>query len=112
MKSAPHKKMSDSKFSMNSALKLHQKLFLKLKQNKKKVPSSIEKLLTPFVSDRLHQDEPAERISQQSFMSENSSMSKSDHDSASDRDSSEIREKKERQKKKAQQIATDYLKNE
>ena len=40
-----------SKFSMNSALKLHQKLFLKLKDQKKKLPSNIERLLTPFSSD-------------------------------------------------------------
>ena len=61
---------------MNSALKLHQKLFLKLKDKKKKVPSSIEKLLTPFESDRVLQQPDVvanDRVHSQSFMSENSS---------------------------------------
>jgi len=62
---------------MNSALKLHQKLFLKLKDKKKKIPSTIEKLLTPFESDRIKKiSDPTgtnERVNSQSFMSDNSS---------------------------------------
>ena len=48
---------------MNSALKLHQKLFLKIKSRRKKGPTALEKLLTPFSSDRLDKEDESDRDS-------------------------------------------------
>ena len=72
---------------MNSALKLHQKLFLKVKKNKKKGPSTLEKLLTPFTSDRI-----ANGIEDQKQDPE----SESDQE---DRDSSDMKDKLQQVKK-------------
>ena len=87
------KKKFNSKFSMNSALKLHQKLFLKLKEQKKKFPSSIERLLTPFSSDLLQNDKKDQKDDD-----DENGEDKSDED---DRDSSEdAKERQERENRK------------
>ena len=95
---SPHKHKR-TKFSMNTSMKLHQKLFLKV--NSKKKQSSFEKLLTPFAADLLQNPDLAKVLQAKPTDSDGSvSSDNENHSSDSERDSSEIREKKEKQKQK------------
>lgn len=91
---------SSPKISVNSALKLHQKLFLMMKDKKKrqKIPSHLERLLTPFTADKLVKADP--------FHKQNDG--KSDEDDDEERDSSEIREQLEKQKERAKKVAIEH----
>ncbi len=77
---------------MNSALKLHQKLFLKMKDQKKKTLSTLEKLLTPYYSDKLQKKDI---IDQNNCEKDNNSEEEDDDNGDDERDSSEIKEKLE-----------------
>jgi hypothetical protein len=93
------KNKTKPKFSTNSALKLHQKLFLKMKdEKKKKISSHLEKLLTPFTTDKLLKADP--------FADKLENHSEDDDDE--ERDSSEVREKEKKQKSRIEKIAIEH----